>query len=307
MTVETLPRAARLLFWSTVVGGSACVVLRIPDIARWTAPQVPSLCALAGAILVTELFSLPLRIRTQTLNFMLTDAAWTVGLIVVRPSALTFALVIAVFAGQLIKGWDVHKVAFNVAVYVVGITGAEVIFRRLAGSQVASPTAPRTWLAAAVAMAAFAVVNMMLVASIIALVEGKPLAGVVVPSLGLDLTHRAGNLIVGLTLAVLLHVSPLAVPPALVLALLAFMAYRAWIETLRQRDHLRVLHEVEDRLLNPLDTAAELEPVLQLVKRMLQATSVELSIFDGEEARTYSSEGKPAPVSGNGNGHRRGA
>src|SRR5919197_5408358 len=308
MKIRGLPPAARSLFFAALGGGVAVAAIRLPQAVTWNAKDVVALCGLAAAILATELFSVPLKMRTETLNFMLTDAAYVAGLILVRPSVLTFAVLSAVFAGQLIKRWDVLKVAFNVATYLIGMTAAQYIVAGLAGPTMARTHEALTWGAAAIGMVAFATVNVVLVSGIISLVERKSFVKVVAPTIGLELAHRAGNVAIGLAFAVLYTVSRLALPPAALIVALAFLAYQGWVQAIRERDRLRVLHEVEHRLLNPLDTAAELEPVLQLVKRMLQATSVELSVFDGDDVLSYGSEGTPAAVAadGNGNGHRAG-
>src|SRR5919204_2510678 len=306
MRMRTLSPAARFLFFATISGGVAAAAIRVADVSRWDGSDVLALGGLTAAILVTELFSVPLRLRTETLNFMLTDAAYIAGLVLVRPSVLTFAVVAGVFVGQLLKRWDVRKIAFNVGVYLVGITGAQYIVRAIAGTAPLAAREPRTWVAAVLGMAAFAVANVVLVSGIISLVERKSFARVVGPTLGLEAAHRAGNLAIGLTFAALYKVNALALPPAAIVVGLAFIAYQGWVAAIRERDRLRVLQEVERRLLNPLDVGAEMEPVLQLVKRMLGAASVELSVFDEDDARTYSSEGTPAAVAadGNGNGHR---
>jgi signal transduction histidine kinase len=310
MRIRTLSPAARFLFFATITGGVAAAAIRVADVSRWDGSDLLALAGLAAAILVTELFSVPLRLRTETLNFMLTDAAYIAGLILVRPSVLTFALVAGVFTGQLLKRWDVRKVAFNVGVYLVGITGAQFIVRAVAGFAPLAAREPRTWVAAVLGMGGFAVANVVLVSGIISLVlvERKSFARVVAPTLGLEAAHRAGNVAIGLTFAVLYKVNALALPPAALIVGLAFIAYQGWVAAISERDRLRVLHEVESRLLNPLDVAAEMEPILQLVKRMLGAASVELSMFDGDEVLSYSSEGTPAAVAagGNGNGHRAG-
>src|SRR5438552_18206701 len=103
MKIRGLPPAAKTLFFAALVGGVVAAAIRIPDATRWDATDLVGLCGLAAAILATELFSVPLRMRSETLNFMLTDAAYVAGLILVRSSVLTFAILVAVFAGQLIK------------------------------------------------------------------------------------------------------------------------------------------------------------------------------------------------------------
>ena len=96
MKIRTLSPAARVLFVVTTCGGAAAAALRIPDVPHWHASDALGLAGLSAAIFATELFSVPLRLRTETLNFMLTDAAYIAGLILVRPSVLSFALVAGV-------------------------------------------------------------------------------------------------------------------------------------------------------------------------------------------------------------------
>src|SRR5919202_4800197 len=120
MKLRTLPRGARILFGITLAAGAGAVAIRAPEATTWTGSDLLTLAGLALATFVTEQFSLPLRLRTETLNFTLTDAAWTAGLILARPSVLIAAVVVGVVAGQRIKRWEALKIAFNVATYVVG-------------------------------------------------------------------------------------------------------------------------------------------------------------------------------------------
>src|SRR2546422_9423273 len=127
MKIKSLPLAARILLFGTVLGGLAAVIVRVPSAMRWSRSDLLAAAGLAVSIFITEQFSVPLRIKNETLNFTLADAAWTTGLLLVHPSVLTVALVAGVLAGQLAKRWDPIKVAFNMGAYVVGITAAEVI------------------------------------------------------------------------------------------------------------------------------------------------------------------------------------
>jgi PAS domain S-box-containing protein len=76
------------------------------------------------------------------------------------------------------------------------------------------------------------------------------------------------------------------VPPVLVCLALAYLAYEAWVETIRERDEIRALYEVERHLLTPIESTADIEPVLEVVRRMLRADRVELSLLerDGSSA-----------------------
>jgi signal transduction histidine kinase len=301
MKIKSLPLAARILLFGTVLGGLAGVIVRVPSALRWSRSDLLAAAGLAVAIFITEQFSVPLRIKKETLNFTLADAAWTTGLLLVHPSVLTIALVAGVLAGQLAKRWDPVKVAFNMGAYVIGITAAEAIYHSFDPQ---SASNPRAWAAAALAMAAFAAINVVAVSGIIALVERKRFSKVAFPSLGLDAVHRLGNAAIGIACAALRTISLYSLPLVIVPLGLAFMAYRAWVEAIRERDQLRVLRQAEESLLTPLDTTEDLRPFLQVVKRMLGASSVELSILEPGQVTVHRADEAPAVApSANGNGH----
>jgi signal transduction histidine kinase len=307
MKIKSLPLAARILLFGTVLGGLAGVIVRVPSALRWSRSDLLAAAGLAVAIFIAEQFSVPLRIKKETLNFTLADAAWTTGLLIVHPSVLTVALVVGVLAGQLAKRWDPVKVAFNMGAYVIGITAAEVIYHAFDPQ---SASNPRAWAAAALAMAAFAAINVVAVSGIITLVERKPFSKVALPSLGLDAVHRLGNAAIGIACAALRTISLYSLPLVIVPLGLAFMAYRAWVEAIRERDQLRVLRQAEESLLTPLDTTEDLRPFLQVVKRMLGASSVELSILEPGQVTVHRADEASAvapPANGNGNGHAPGA
>src|SRR2546423_13468439 len=100
MRMRTLSPAARLLFFAAICGGVAAAAIRIPDVAHWHGTDVLALGGLAAAILVTELFSVPLRLPTETPNFMLTDAAYIARLIPVPPRVLRLRPVAGGLAGR---------------------------------------------------------------------------------------------------------------------------------------------------------------------------------------------------------------
>ena len=299
MKIKNLPIAARILLGGMVLGGLAGIALRVPSAFNFTGSDLLALVALAVAVFVTEQFSVPLRIRNETLNFTLADAAWTTGLILVEPGVLTLGLVAGVVAGQLAKRWDPVKVAFNTGAYVVGITAAEFIYHAFDPQRATEPTA---WAAAALAMVAFAAVNVGAVSGIIALIERKAFSKVALPSLGLDAVHRLGNVAIGIAFAALRTISVYSLPLVAAPLGLAFMAYRAWVAALRERDQLQALHLAEESLLTPLDTTEDLRPFLQVVKRMLGATAVELSILEpGRVSVQRADDESPVPApQGNG-------
>ena len=290
MKLSSLPRGGRILFGFTVAAGVAAVAVRVPEATRWTGSDLLTLAGLALATFVTEQFSVPLRLRTETLNFTLTDAAWTAGLILARPSVLIAAVVVGVVAGQRVKRWEGLKIAFNVGTYLVAGTAAQLVYSAFGPFGARDPEA---WGAAVAAMMAFAVVNIALVNSIVSIVEHKPFSRLVSSTLALDLAHRVGNSTIGVAFAVVRTVNPLIVFPVLGCLALAYLAYEAWVQTIRERDEIRALYEVERHLLAPIESTADLEPVLEVVRRMLRADRVELSLLERDGAASI---GGPASI-----------
>ena len=292
LRLRDIPVAGRVLIGATILAGIAAVAFRIPGaVGDWTLRDAGTAALLAAAMLAVEQLSIPLRRGSETLNFTLTDAAWTAGLMLVRPDVLTIALAVGVLVGQRLKGWQPLKAAFNVGVYLVGITGAEVVYAAFGTPGAQHPAA---WLAAALGMAIVAVANSVLVALVIALTERRAFLSVLVPPLGVDFLHRAGNLAIGIVLAVQAAAAPLALPFSAVMFGLAYATYRGWVQSLRERERIQHLYEAGRMLMRPLNSAADFTPMLDVVTPMLQASSVELSVIrDGEVVVHASTAGDP--------------
>ena len=143
---NTLPRFVRMLILGTVALGSAGVAMRAADLRLWSDRDAVAFLVLVLAICVVEQFSIPLRHRTETVNFALTDGLWAAALPLARPSALAFAIAGGVLLGQSMRRWAWFKIAFNVGQFLVGITVAQLVF---ATFRTGSPLEPRTWVAVA--------------------------------------------------------------------------------------------------------------------------------------------------------------
>lgn len=297
MKLRRLPAAARILVLGAYAGGLAAIAIRVPQVVRFDLDDLVAVAILAAAMLALEQFSLPLRLRSETINFTLTDAVWAAGLMLTGPAVLTVALAAGVFPGQLLKRWHPVKVAFNVSVYLIGITAAEALYAAIAPP---AATSPKAWLAVAAGMAVVASLNAVMVSLVVSLVEHKTFGSVFLPPLAVDALHRLGNLAIGIVVAVQAVLTPLALPISAILMGLAYAAYRGWIQGLRERERLRDLYEAGRLLMKPLHTNADFQPILCLVKRMLDASRVELSVVrDGhvfvECAGSDEDAGEPAP------------
>ena len=233
-----LPIRARLLILGVVLGGTAALVVQTPEIGRWNANDLLAFIALVIGITITEQFPVPLRFQSETLNFSLTEAVWVGALMLARPSVLVLSVAIGITAGQIVRRVSVYKMAFNVGQFLVALSVAQVIYR-----SIQPPTAlgPNAWLVAALAMAAYAVVNATLVAKVISIVGRKPLLTVLIPPLGANAIHFIGNTAIGLEIAVIWVASPLYLPVLGAPLFLALLAYRTLVRSVREGDRVRNL------------------------------------------------------------------
>lgn len=233
-----LPLRARLLILAVVMGGVTAIAIRINDLAVWEAGDLLAFFALFAGITITEQFPVPLRFQSETLSFSLTEAVWVGGLMLARPSVLVLSVAVGILAGQIIRRVPVYKLAFNVGQFVVALTVAQFIY---GGMHPQTALGPSAWLAAALAMAAYAVVNATLVAKVISIVGRKPFLTVLVPPLGANAIHFIGNTAIGLEIAVIWAASPLYLPVLGAPLFLALLAYRTLVRSVREGDRVRNL------------------------------------------------------------------
>src|SRR6266545_1261436 len=253
----TLPISARLLILSTGAAAVYALGVRLADAPSWTMKDVLAFAALTVAIAVAEQFSIPLRHRTETVNFSLTDALWAAALPLAHPSVLTFAVAAGVLVGQLARRWAPLKIAFNVSQFVVGITLAEIAFQAL---RPGTPLQPWTWAAVAIAMSAYFLVNASLVVLVVSLVERKRFLTVLLPPLGLNVLHWLGNTALGVLGAILWATNPAGLPLLAFPMVMTYLAYRQWVRTVRERNRMRDLYEADRALAAPLSAADDFRP-----------------------------------------------
>ncbi len=225
--MRRLPVKARILLLAVVAGGAACLAARIPDLARWNGTDVGVFLLLTAGIVLAEQFQVPVRFGSETLNCSLTEALWVGVLLHSRSSVVTLAVALGIAAGQAVRRWAAHKVAFNVGQFLLALTAAEAVVTALRAPGLLRP---QTFGAAILGMAAYAAINAGLVAGIIALASGQRFRAVLVPPLGENAVHFAANTALGLAAAVLWEAAPattviLAIPLAM-----SFVAYRVLLK-----------------------------------------------------------------------------
>jgi signal transduction histidine kinase len=239
-----LPRRATLLILGVVLAGAAIVVVRIPEATHWSFHDLLEFLALAGAAAIAQQFTISIRHGGETENLDMTDGVWAAGLLLAKPSVLTFAVVGGIVAGQAARRWRPHKIAFNVGQDVVAITAALLVYEALS----TSAGEPQSWVAAGLGMFVYFIVNAGTVALVISLVERMPYKSVLLPSAGLNLLQWSANVAVGVLFAIVIMAEPAALPLLSVPLLLSYFTYRGWLREVRNREFMQELARTADAL-----------------------------------------------------------
>ncbi len=226
--MRKLPVKAQTLVAMVVVGGAACLALRVPDVAWWSLGDLMVFAILSAGIVLSEQIQVPLRFGREAINFSLTEALWVGVLLHSRSSVVTMAVAAGVLVGHVIRRRAPHKVAFNTGQFLLALTAAEVVLGSLRSADLLGPM---TFLAVALGMAAYAAINAGLVAVVVSLVQGKRLRSVLLPPLPENALHFAVNTALGLAAAVMWRSAPGTTPLLLLPLVMSFVAYRTLLAT----------------------------------------------------------------------------
>jgi len=288
-----LPGRARAWIAAVWLTALVLVAIQLPSVSTWNAQDAAAWLGLSVVAALLEQFTVRMSHGPEAENYSLTDAIWVPALIFAKPSVLTLAVLAGTLLGQMIRHWRWYKVAYNVAQFVISITVAQIVFGLFdLPNRSLSLT---VWLAASVAMIAYFVLNELFIAFIISLIEGEPLRRLLVLPDGLNLLHAAGNLTIGLLAALVWSTGPVGIPLLIAPMVLVFLAYRGWLhaqreeEQTRERERMQTLYEAGRELSGPIDAGYDFKPFLTLVRKMLQASAVELVLLDSD-VHVYNSE-----------------
>jgi len=234
---------------AVVAGGVATLAAWLPATRGWSGPDLLAFAGVAAATGVAERFPLELHYRNERAAYSLADAVWTGALLLVRPSVLALAVGAGVLAGQILYRRPPLKISFNVGQFMLGITAAIAVFAALGAPSVTDE--PAAWLAAGAAMAAFQLVNTVLVGAIIGLAERRPFRQVALPTTGV--LHWLGNVAAGILGAIVWVSEPGGLPVLLVPVGLTYLAYRAWLRTLQERDWMAQMGQAAELIARSSD------------------------------------------------------
>jgi PAS domain S-box-containing protein len=288
--MTTLPRSVKLLIAGAAVVGVGCIAIRMPEIVRWNMRDVLTVAVIAVLTIVAERCSIPLRRGSETVNFALTDGVWAGALLLVTPGILTVAVLVGVVTGQLLNRWKPVKIVYNAAQFLIGITLAELTFAVLDvwGS---GPTDPARWAAVLLAMYIAFAVNATAIMLVVSMVEGTRFIDVFRLPLALNVMHWLGNVALGILGALSWTLEPFALALMIAPVALAYVTYRRWVESIRERDQMRNLYEAGRALSGPLATTESFGDFLGLLEQLLPADRVELVVVDENTVAVHTSSG----------------
>ena len=277
-----------LFIGALALAGAGLALVRVPSALRWDTSTAGAWAALTCAIAVLELFPIRIRYRTETINMSVTDAVWAAGLLLVSPDVLVLSVAAGALLSQVIRRRPPRKIAFNVGQYLVSISAAALVFSLLGGG---GEITGAGWFPVVPAMTAFLLVNVMSVALVVGLAEGRGVAMILRPAFGSNILHFGCNTAIGVLAAIIWSRQPTAVVLLLAPITISYFAYRSLAKVALERDRMRDLYEAGRTLLGPIERSADFYPFLDLVRRMLDATLVEVVVADENELVIHDSAG----------------
>lgn len=279
------------LVW-LLIGGIALAGLGLAGLASdWPtlqgAPVSLPWWALAPLFYLAEVRVIHLQFQREAHSFTLSELPLVAGLFLAPPGDLVMAAVVGQGLGLLIHRRPAPvKLAFNVALFLLGTSVALGVFHALAPS--ASPLDPWTWVATFAATMSATIAGLVAVNSVILLAQGRTDRSRLDEAVRFGLAVSATNTCLGLIGVTLIWIAPesawlLVIPAALVI--IAWRAYRSQVSEGQQRDSLELLYSGTRILHGGDELEASIVALLTEARRTFRAEYAELilSTADGHE------------------------
>jgi PAS domain S-box-containing protein len=206
------------------------------------------------------------------------------GMVVVNVALLPAGQAIVVSLGGLLVAQVVQrrapvKAVFNLGMYATALAPAIGLYHLVVAD--AGLLSARGMTAMAVGVAAFALINLLLISTLLALLEERPVWDVVQESSKLSILIFVGNSAVGLIAVVLWLREPVALPAVLLPAATLWLAYRSAERQMQERDRFQHLYEVGQAFASSLELEEVLPNVLPKVARLFGADEAHLLFAQG--------------------------
>ena len=255
-TAASRPAAVAVFVSAVAAAGAAAVVARAVQVGAAPAEALPAALAVAVAVAATDLFAFELPHGSELERFGLTDAVWVAAILLAPEGAPTVGAVAGAVAWQLVRRVPVTKLIFNAGQVALAVTAAEAIWRLPADPPPAD--SPAAWALVAAASATAFAINQTTVATVVAMSQRRSLGSILFPSLPAEMLQWLGAFSVGVLAALAWQASPvglvLVAPPLL----LVYLAHRAFMAGLAEREQMQDLAMTAEQIARDRDFAARL-------------------------------------------------
>jgi PAS domain S-box-containing protein len=278
--LEGLPPRLRWFILRVATAGSlavAAVVLLEPG--RWDRAAWPGLAALLVLTAASELVGLRLPHRDAVEMINLFEGMVVVNIALLPPGQAVAVSLAGFLAAQLCQRRAPVKIAFNLGMYGLALAPAIGLYHLIAGDT--GLLGGRGMAAMAAGVAAFTLVNLLLMSQLLAVLEDRPAWEMVQESSKLSVLTYLGNSAVGLIAVVLYLREPVALPAVLLPAATLWLAYRATERQIAERDRFQHLYEVGQAFASSLVLEEVLPNVLPKVARLFGAEEAHLLFAQG--------------------------
>lgn len=272
-----MSKRARMFIRLVVGGGVVAIVLSLALGGGWTLDNPRVFLAVVAAVIVAERFVIHLTFAKESLSLSGAELVITYALVTMPHGPLVLAAALGMAGGQAIRRRPPVKATYNTAMYAIGAAAAGAVYHRLGAGSVVEPY---TWMAAVTAMAAFQIVNQILVSLVVALAEGQRFLHVSKVGAPVIASVWAGNVSLGMVAAHLAATEPAALSLLVVPSALGYAAHRAWIHSKAENRKMQDLHRVGALLIGALGEET-FAPFLKEIAAMLRANGAELLAFEG--------------------------
>lgn len=250
----------------------------------WGSPAWWGLPLLAAGVAGAEVAVVHLQFGRQRWTFSLTEAVIGAALVYAGGAWTIVAIALGVGLAQLVRRQPALKLQYNVAQFAVAAALGELVASS-AGDGVTG---------ACVGLAAFWLVNYLLVAVAVALTSARALHSLVLSSALVSALHTAGNSSIGLLAAHLSLTAPLGLLGVLVPLALLWTSYD---QEARRSGEARLYAELaqgqERATSRSSDVSAQV--VLTAAARLFGGADVEMVMLAAEGPVRYAGDGSDAP------------
>ena len=280
---RTLPRlsvSARVWCLAAVLGamGLGLFVFRVGRLSTLDTAVVVPFFVLAGLFAATEVFVVHLQFRRDAHSFSLSEIPLLIGLAFTGPVGFVVARVLgAVAALVLHRRQSGVKLAFNVGHFFLEACLAVTVYRAVLGDH--DPAEPWGWVAAFSATVLTDLVSALTITSAISLYDRRVDRRMVVQVLLGGVIAAVTNTSLALLAVIVLGVNVAAVWLLVVVAVILFLAYRAYSSLIQSYSRTELLYGFTRAVGRSVQAESVMHAMLTQARDLLRAEIAEITLF----------------------------